>query len=202
MDGMIIYTLPIIGALIGWLTNYLAVKMLFHPREKKKILFFELQGIFPTKQPILAKKVGKIYAEELLTIEDIQKIINNPNTFSKISKSIDDEIQKYLEWDFPIEYPVLSLFMGEKAKLEIKQAFLNKINNMMPEVINKTVSNLKDSLNIEDLITQKVNAFSKKKMEDMVFGILEGEFRFIELVGAILGFLIGLMQIFILNFMT
>lgn len=40
-------SVPLIGGFIGWLTNWVAIKMLFYPREPKKILFVTFQGIFP-----------------------------------------------------------------------------------------------------------------------------------------------------------
>ena len=47
--------LPIIAAIIGWGTNYLAVRMLFHPRKQKNILGLKLQGVFPKRQKVLAE---------------------------------------------------------------------------------------------------------------------------------------------------
>lgn len=41
---------PVICALIGWFTNFLAVKMLFHPHKPIKIGPFTIQGIFPKRQ--------------------------------------------------------------------------------------------------------------------------------------------------------
>jgi len=64
-----IYTLPFIAAIIGWFTNFLAVKMLFYPREKIKILFFELQGVFPKRQELLAVRIGKLVADDLLSVK-------------------------------------------------------------------------------------------------------------------------------------
>ena len=53
-----VYLLPLIAALIGWLTNLIAVKMLFHPRKSINLGFFSVQGVFPKRQKALAKKLG------------------------------------------------------------------------------------------------------------------------------------------------
>jgi len=66
-----LYLLPIVAALIGWITNFLAVKMLFHPREARKILFFTFHGVFPKRQKALADKLGDIVSAELISITDI-----------------------------------------------------------------------------------------------------------------------------------
>jgi len=49
--------IPIISAFIGWFTNWIAIKMLFHPREPKKFLGLTLHGIFPKRQKVIAEKL-------------------------------------------------------------------------------------------------------------------------------------------------
>ena len=63
--------LPVIAAIIGWGTNYLAVRMLFHPRQEKRILGLSFQGVFPKRQKVLAEKLGKLVARELFSMKDV-----------------------------------------------------------------------------------------------------------------------------------
>ena len=71
---------PVIGALIGYCTNYIAVKMLFYPKKEIRIFGHKLPftpGAIPKGKPRLAKAIGNIIAEDLLTEEDIkQKMIS------------------------------------------------------------------------------------------------------------------------------
>ena len=62
----IVFSLPFIAAGIGWFTNYLAIKMLFHPREPINLGFYTLQGIFPKRQKVLAEKLGKVVSQDLV----------------------------------------------------------------------------------------------------------------------------------------
>ncbi|HBF44351.1 MAG TPA: DUF445 domain-containing protein, partial [Clostridiales bacterium] len=67
---------PIIGAIIGYVTNYIAVKMLFRPYKQKRIGKLKIPftpGIIPKRQPQIAKAVGKAVGENLFTEEDIKK---------------------------------------------------------------------------------------------------------------------------------
>jgi len=54
-----ILLMPVIGFIIGYFTNYIAIKMLFHPREK----IFGIQGVLPKRKEILAKKISEITPE-------------------------------------------------------------------------------------------------------------------------------------------
>lgn len=67
---------PIIGAIIGYVTNYIAVRMLFRPYKQKRIGKLKIPftpGIIPKRQPQIAKAVGKAVGEKLFTEEDIKK---------------------------------------------------------------------------------------------------------------------------------
>ena len=193
-----IYTLPFIAAIIGWFTNYLAVKMLFYPRNKIKILFIEFQGIFPKKQRILAERIGKLVAEELLSVKDLQKIMNNPENVDGINKNIEERVEDYLINSFPDKYPMLSYFIGDKSREKIQKAMMKELETMGPQVMNQAIENLESTLDIEAFVKERVSMYSTERIEQLIQGILASEFKFIERVGAVVGFLVGLVQVGIL----
>lgn len=66
-----IIAIPIIGFIIGYLTNYLAIKMLFHPKKR----FLGFQGVIPKRRKQLAKKLSSTSVEILPSeIKAIEKI--------------------------------------------------------------------------------------------------------------------------------
>ena len=190
-----IYTLPFIAALIGWFTNYLAVKMLFHPREKRKFLFIEIQGIFPKRQAQLAEKIGKLVAKELVSFDDLKDRFKQPQHMESMKVLIEHKIDEFLTFKFPEYYPLLSRFVGTKTKSEFKGHALKEIDEAIPEVVDKYIQKTEDNIDIEEIVRQKVVEFSTDKLEEILHSILQKEFRFIELVGAVLGFLIGTIQV-------
>jgi uncharacterized membrane protein YheB (UPF0754 family) len=68
---------------------------------------------------------------------------------------------------------------------------------MAPDMIGDMVSSIGANLNIEESIKEKVTAFPPERLEKLLNDILKNEFTFIEWVGAFLGFVIGLIQLFI-----
>jgi len=194
-----IYTLPFIAAIIGWFTNYLAVKMLFYPRKKVKFLFIEFQGIFPKKQRILAERIGKLVAEELLSVKDLQEIMNNPENVNGINKNIEERIEDYLVNTFPEKYPMLSYFIGEKSRDKIQRAMMVEMETMGPAVMNQAIENLETTLDIEEFVKERVSLYSTDRIESLIQGILSSEFKFIERVGAVVGFLVGIAQLAIIS---
>lgn len=197
MQIIVIIFLPLIAGLIGWITNYLAVKMLFHPREPKKILGVTFHGVFPKRQAQVALKVGQLVANELLNAEDIFKKLNTERTIAGISSSLELKLDKYFDVTLPKKYPMVARFLPKKAKEKIKAEVLNEVETFAPEMIQHQISEIENTLDIESIITDKVNKLSSRKLEEVIWNILSTEFRFIEWVGAILGFTIGLIQVII-----
>ncbi len=194
---MLIYILPFISALIGWFTNYIAVKMLFRPRKKIQIGFISIQGIFPKRQAILAERIGRLVADDLLSQEDIkEKMITNEN-ISAIKQIIAEKIDDYLNNTFPQKYPITSMFFGSNRKKQIKIDLLEEVERVTPSVIGEYVQIIEDKINVDEIVRQKVESFPPNRLEDVLNSILKKEFKFIELIGAIIGFLIGVLQIFI-----
>lgn len=190
-----LYLLPFIAAFIGWFTNYIAVKMLFHPRKPVKILGITLQGIFPKRQTQFAQKLGTLVSNELISFDEIANKINTPNTTKQALPIIEQHIDHFIQHKLKEEIPLLSMFITEKSIASIKQSMVREIENMFPTLIQKMVEGIKNDLDIEKIVIEKVNNFSSDKLEQILFSIMKKEFRFIEIIGAILGFVIGLLQI-------
>jgi uncharacterized membrane protein YheB (UPF0754 family) len=78
---------PVLGALIGYFTNWLAVKMLFRPYYPKKIGKFTLPftpGIIPKRKKDIARAVGKAVGEQLFTTDDIKNAVLGGDVKQKV----------------------------------------------------------------------------------------------------------------------
>ena len=190
-----LFIIPFIAAFIGWLTNWLAIKMLFHPRNPKKIMGITIQGIFPKRQKLLAEKLGKLISKEFLSFEEIEQKITDPNKLRKVLPMIENHVDEFLRVKMTKEMPFLSMFIGDKTIGSLKTAFMQEIELIFPGVMIQFAGNMKDELDIEAIVTQKVTAFSSDKLEEILLQIMSKEFRFVEVIGAVIGFLIGLLQV-------
>lgn len=192
--------IPLISAFIGWFTNWIAIKMLFHPKEPTRILGITFQGIFPKRQQQFATKLGKLVSDELLSFQDISSKITHPDNLKKVMPLIDQHIDQFLRTQLPEQMPIVSLFIGDSTIRELKSVFLVKLESLFPELMEKYMHTMQDQLNLEAIVTEKVAGFSSDKMEQILMSIMQKEFRFVEIIGGILGFLIGLFQVFITSF--
>ena len=189
--------IPLISAFIGWFTNWIAIKMLFHPREPKKILGLTFHGIFPKRQQVFAARLGKLVSDELLSFTDISTKITHPSNLKSVMPLIEKHIDRFLREQLPEQMPLISMFIGESTIQELKGVFVRQLEVLFPEIMESYVHTLKDQLDLEAIVTQKVAGFSSDKMEQILMSIMQKEFRFVEIIGGILGFVIGLLQVFL-----
>ena len=192
-----LFVIPVISAFIGWISNRVAIKMLFHPRHPKKILGVTFHGIFPKRQQQFAEKLGKLVSTEFLSLGDIEQKISNPENLQKVMPMIETHVDDFLRNRLKDEMPVISMFIGDKTIDNLKKLFMQEIEILFPQVMKQYAANLKSELDLEQIVIQKVSKFSSDKLEEVFYQIMSKELRFVKIIGAVIGFIIGLIQIFI-----
>lgn len=191
----ILILIPFISAFIGWFTNWIAIKMLFHPKDPVQILGITFQGIFPKRQRQFAEKLGKLVSEELLSFKDIEGKITNPANINKLMPYVEEHIENFLRVKLAEQMPMISMFIGEKTIADLKIVFVSELTVLFPVIMKNYMGNLQSELDLEKIVTEKVIGFSSDKLEEILVAIMSKEFRFVEIIGGILGFLIGILQI-------
>lgn len=193
-----LYLIPFISAFIGWFTNWIAIKMLFHPKQPKKFLGITFQGIFPKRQKQFAAHLGKLVSNELISFKEIEEKIINPDNLQKVMPVVDEHIENFLKTKLSVSMPMLSMFIGEKTIAQLKGVFMEELQILFPELMKNYMGTLQQQLDLEKIVQQKVEAFSSDKLEEILNAIMSKEFRFVEIIGAVLGFLIGLLQVLLI----
>ncbi len=196
---MLIYSLPLIAALIGWVTNYLAIKMLFHPRKKIDLYFFSIQGIFPKRQEVLADRLGNVVANELFSFQDIKESFTSTSTARELNAVLDEKLEDFITVKLKTVMPMLAMFLNKDIKNKIKNTLHQEFQNILPDLLNKYSEKIEKDIDIRKIVYEKVAAFSSEKLEQMLFSIMKKEFKTIEILGGVLGFLIGIVQLLIIQ---
>lgn len=188
-------SLPLITALIGWVTNYIAIKLLFHPRQPTRLLFFTLQGILPRRQPDIAIQLGRIVATDLLSSDDMIERLTNQRSQAIYTAFIDRESEHFIQKKLYKAIPISRLLLRSKTLAKLKTAFAEELIEQLPELVKQLTHAETGTLDVQQLVEDRVRAFPTDRLEKILFDILAKEFRFIELLGAVLGFIIGLLQL-------
>ena len=187
--------IPVISAFIGWVTNWVAIKMLFHPRNPVNVLGIRIQGIFPKRQEQFAEKLGRLVGQELLSFNDIEEKISSPENLKKVLPMVETHIDTFLRVKLSNSMPMIAMFIGDKTIEKLKSVFMEELEELFPQLMKNYSGTLKQQLDLEQIVTEKVKAFSSDKLESILYQVMAKEFRFVEIIGAVLGFVIGFLQV-------
>lgn len=127
---------PIIGAIIGYFTNYIAVKMLFRPLKPVMIGNFQLPftpGIIPRGRKRLAKALGEAVGGTLLTPDDIEQMLLTDDIKDKIS----GQVINYLETETRSITEIATTSIGQEKYIQTTDAVKEKITDKVLEGIQK-----------------------------------------------------------------
>jgi uncharacterized membrane protein YheB (UPF0754 family) len=189
------YTFPVlISTFLGWVLAGMAIKMLFHPQRPIKITGIKIQGLFPQKKILFTAKLAQWISGQFIFFQDLEQKATDPENFQKLKPDIENHIDSFLKNKLKDVFPMLSVFIGDKTINQLKQAFLTELENLFPLLIKSYLKNLENDLNIEKIITEKLNTITLNEMEILFNTYIKNKLQF---TGAFFGFLIGVIQVII-----
>lgn len=183
-----------IGAMIGWITNYIAIKMLFRPYKEMNFLFFKIQGLIPKRRSEIAISIADTVQKELISLKDITSSLNADELEEKMGTVIDKILEEKLESEITKKFPMLAMFLSDEIINKIKSMIKTSILENKETIINMFTSYLEEKVDFKNIIIENVEAFSLEKLEEITYSLAKKELKHIEVIGAILGGIIGVFQ--------
>ncbi|WAW15480.1 DUF445 domain-containing protein [Peptostreptococcus equinus] len=187
-----ILLLAVVGGIIGYSTNVIAVKMLFKPLNPIRIpiIGYEIVGLIPKRKSEIAYNIGKAVGEELV---DYDAIIEN-----LIVEDDKDRLKEYAK-------ARLQVIINEKISF-IPSMFKPMIFSSIDEIVESELDRGLDSLmelakdkaksriDIAKMVEEKINELDLIELENMIINLSKKELTHIENLGLLLGFIIGIVQ--------
>ncbi|KPU26662.1 membrane protein [Caloranaerobacter sp. TR13] len=188
-----ILTLAVIGAMIGWITNIIAIKLIFRPLKPViiPIINVKIQGLIPKRRQEIAKSIGQVVEDELVSINEIiDKVIeqeNLSNIIFIIKRKINEVIDEKLPSIIPSTFKnMIFSYVNEMVDSEGER--------ILKDLIEKMVHKATNEVKLSEMIEEKINSFELEKIESIIISIAKRELKHIEILGGVLGFLIGIIQ--------
>ncbi len=188
MDWVSWIMLPTVGGAIGWATNWVAIKMLFHPRKP----MWGLHGLLPRRQNELAASVGDVVGKELVPTDELLKGLDGIDLTPHLGELLDQAITTKLE-DIK-RIPLIGSLVTAERIAGIRDSVLRQLAEKQPVLIARFKEVIKERIDIGKIAKEKLASFDLDRLERIVNHIASKEFRAIEWWGLVLGFIIGLFQ--------
>ncbi|GAB6875936.1 DUF445 domain-containing protein [Thermaerobacter litoralis] len=186
-------TLPVTGGLIGWATNRVAIWALFRPIRPWRVpgLGWTLQGLLPRRQADLARALAETVERDLLSAADVREHLRRLPLERAAADAVARMVREAVLARLPALVPrawslQLADRIAQEARLEVTRRF--------PELAEGLLAAAEEGLRLGPVVERKMLDLDPAGVEALVLRLAGRELRFVEWSGAVLGFLVGLVQ--------
>ena len=167
MDWKLI-AVPVIGAIIGYATNWIAVKMLFRPHMEVRVMGWKLPftpGVIPKGQGRLARAVGRAVEEQLLTREVLEEELLSEEKMQKMKEMISDWVETQKASEKTVKKVAEDLISEDSV-----EDFIDSTEEKMTDMIFERIQEMDPG----HMIAEKVLEAAKEKLAESMFGMMIG----------------------------
>lgn len=188
--------MPLFGGMIGFISDWIALQMLFRPLRPKKILGYTFHGKFLARQHEVAHDYASLMANELLTpAHMIEELLRGP-ALDRIVELTHRRVREAIDARLGWAQPVVILALGHERYEELRKLVAQRLVDLIP-VASQTVERYAlDALDINSTILSRMNTLSPEEFESVLRPAFKENEMMVVIAGAILGALIGELQVF------
>lgn len=196
--GLKILFMVVVGGLIGWMTNVIAIKLLFRPLIPVKIpiINMEIVGLIPKRRLDIAKNIGETVHNELVSIDEIGEKLLTPENKEWLVSEIKGKIASVIDQKLAMLPSGIKMMVMGMAGDVVEKEIGGFIDEKSDEFIQKAGANV----NIGEMVEDKINQFELEKIEEIILSVAKSELKHIEVLGGFLGAAIGLFQAVVMQF--
>ena len=192
------WLLPVAGACVGAITNWLALQMIFRPMEPTRYLgVVTYQGLFPKRQSEIARDYAHISATEIVTARNLIGLLTEGEGGERLARLVAHVLDERIDSRVEMLRPMLSgsgVELDEATLVRLKQEILGQVVQAIPEVTPQLETYLDEKLDVANIIRERMSQLSKPEFERILRGVFEEDEVILIVLGALLGGLIGAAQ--------
>lgn len=185
----------LIGSLIGWVTNYVAIKMLFRPYREINLFFFKIQGVIPKRRHEIGMRIADTIKNQVISMEDILRELDKEQLGYKLEEIVYTILRGRVKEEIIKKFPMAAMFLSDSIVEKIEDGIKELVLKNREEIIRGLFQALESNVSFEDIIIKNIDGFSLEELEIITFKLAKNEFSHIEIVGAVLGGIIGILQL-------
>ena len=191
------YVLPVGGFFVGYLTNWIAVKLMFHPLNPIKIGPFTLHGLFLKRKDEVARDYAKSMTTSVLNTQNIAEYILKSSAGDKIYDLVNRHVKRTIDNSMGYGKPFVLATIGTQRYIDMKNSAVDRFSNRsisLPKSITNGLEYTEQALDLENEIELQMKKFTPLEFDGFVRPVFEEDEWILYAVGGGLGFLAGWAQ--------
>lgn len=189
------WLMPIVGAIVGLGTNYLAIQMIFRPHERRRYLgVFPYQGLFPKRQPEIARDYGITTAREVITPRNIIELVIAGEGGQKLMAEVSELVSQRIRAEWAKLEGSVPIKVTEAQLTELQALITARVLALGVKLRPEVEALLEKKLDVRATVEQRLAGLSKPEFERMLRGVFQEDELTLVLVGGVLGAAVGALQ--------
>ena len=187
------WTLPVMGFVVGWITNWMALQMIFRPREPLRLGPLSWHGLFFIRQKEVSAAFALMISEHIVNTRNVMRVIFEGPTADRILEIIHRHIERSAQDYGGLMSPVFKLTVGSKQYEAIKARIGERIVASLPDgPIQNLHAYAEEAMDIERTLRERLAELPREQFEGLLRPVFQEDEWKLVLVGAVLGMLTGL----------
>tara|TARA_B100000676_G_C18063183_1_gene839183 strand:- start:1107 stop:2330 length:1224 start_codon:yes stop_codon:yes gene_type:complete len=192
------WLLPVFGLAVGYATNWIALQMIFNPKELMRLGPFNVQGLFMKRQDEVARDYGRLVSSYVLTPANIiEGILKGPYS-DKVFAMIGKHVQKAVDEQTSFAKPFVTFAVGTQNYRQMKESAVAELVSRLPDTLKHIENYANDALDLENTLSTRLQSLKPEEFEGMLRPAFEQDEWILIAVGAFLGFLVGVFQLLVM----
>jgi uncharacterized membrane protein YheB (UPF0754 family) len=190
------WIMPAFGFGVGFVSDYIALNMLFRPIEQKKYLgLVTFQGLLHAQRETITRDYAKILADDLFSAENLMEgILNGPGA-DKLYSLIAREVHAAIDAQSGVVTPLVTLAIGSERYRAMKDTAATLIHERLPSTLADAQDYAMSVIDLEGTIVEKMGQLTNEQYESILRPVFKDDEPLMIAVGAILGGLVGELQV-------
>lgn len=188
------WVLPIAGVLVGYLTNFIAIKQIFLPVTPRKIGPVTLHGLFMRRQDEAAAAYAKLIASDVVNLENISREFMEGRRADRTRRMVTDALRPAIDRAVGPMRGAVRLAVGPVQYDAIKESVAAEAMTYTVEPMSDPEFNERQSQRIRTLLTERMRELPPEDFAPLLRGATEEDEWLLMFIGGVLGFVAGLLQ--------
>jgi uncharacterized membrane protein YheB (UPF0754 family) len=191
--------MPAFGLVVGWFTDWLALKLIFNPKHPHRILGIEFQGLFLKRRKEVAADYGALIADQIITPRKVIEAVLKGPLSDRVFVMIRKQVQSALDRGTGFAKPLVVVTVGTTRYQDMKRSISTKVMERLPETLSYLEDYARETMDVRNLLITKMQQLDEKQFEALIRPAFEQDEWILISVGAALGFVMGEIQALVLE---
>jgi len=189
------WQLPIFGLLVGYLTNAIALRLIFQPQTPLEIGPWRVQGLFHKRQKEVSRDYGQLIADEVVTPGNIIEAVLKGPCSDRVFMMIARHVKQVIDAQSGIARPLVVWTLGSRRYTQMKDAAVARLVAKLPETIHSVDSYAKEAMDLANTLSSQLAALPPAEFEAMLRPAFQEDEWMLIAAGAVLGTSVGIGQL-------